>query len=137
MVPPAPPRFSTSTGWPIVSCMRAPTKRAMMSVVAPAGNGTMMRIGFDGKGSATAALAQSAKQSASSLVMAPLRSSIGFDARLLDELRILHQFARDHRLEVRDRHRQRIGAELLDLAADLRRLHERGDLLVQALDDGA
>src|SRR5262245_56172383 len=42
--PPAPPTFSTSTVWPRLSVMRCANKRASMSVVAPAGNGTMIRI---------------------------------------------------------------------------------------------
>ena len=41
----APARFSITTGWPQRSLMRWPTKRAMMSVGPPGGNGTMMRIG--------------------------------------------------------------------------------------------
>ena len=45
----APARFSITTGWPQCSLMRWPTKRAMMSVGPPGGNGTMMRIGAVGK----------------------------------------------------------------------------------------
>ena len=45
----APARFSITTGWPQCSLMRWPTKRAMMSVGPPGGNGTMMRIGRLGK----------------------------------------------------------------------------------------
>src|SRR5690242_20981215 len=41
---------------------------------------------------------------------------------LLDELGVLLEFARDHRIEVLDRHRQRVGAELLDLRRHVRRL---------------
>ena len=45
----APARFSITTGWPQRSLMRWPTKRAMMSVGPPGGNGTMMRMARFGK----------------------------------------------------------------------------------------
>jgi hypothetical protein len=48
--------FSTSTGWPIDSLMRWPTRRATMSVVPPAGKGTTTRIGLEGKDWAEAGL---------------------------------------------------------------------------------
>jgi hypothetical protein len=46
--PPPPPTFSTTTLWPMVSVMCCANSRASMSVVAPAGNGTTMRIDRDG-----------------------------------------------------------------------------------------
>src|SRR5882672_11293948 len=48
MMPFAPGRFSTSTCWPHVSCMRAASARLMMSVPPPGVYGTMMRTGLDG-----------------------------------------------------------------------------------------
>jgi hypothetical protein len=45
MVPPAPGRFSTMTGWPSAGESRSPTVRAMMSVALPAVKGTMILIG--------------------------------------------------------------------------------------------
>ena len=39
-VPPAPPRFSTTTCWPSVLLMRSATSRASASLPPPAGNGT-------------------------------------------------------------------------------------------------
>jgi hypothetical protein len=45
MVPPAPPRFSTSTGWPSDSDNFPPTRRAMKSAAPPGGTVTTRRIG--------------------------------------------------------------------------------------------
>src|SRR5262245_27290917 len=39
-VPPAPPRFSTTTCWPSVLLIRSATSRASASLPPPAGNGT-------------------------------------------------------------------------------------------------
>src|SRR5262245_15292164 len=63
--------------------------------------------------------------------------SVRLYACLLDELRVVLKLAIDHRLEFGDAERERIGAELGDALTDLRRLHERVDLLRQALDDRA
>src|SRR5262245_49931240 len=49
MVPPAPPRFSTSTGWPSASEILPPTRRAMKSAAPPGGTVTIRRIGRLGK----------------------------------------------------------------------------------------
>src|SRR5882672_11991422 len=49
IVPPAPARFSTSTGWPQAALSFSPISRAAMSVALPAANGTTMRIGLTGK----------------------------------------------------------------------------------------
>src|SRR6185437_6021401 len=48
-MPPAPARFSTTTGWPSDSAMRWPTPRASTSGTPPAVVGTRTRMGFDGK----------------------------------------------------------------------------------------
>src|SRR5262245_15305306 len=45
---PAPGRFSTSTGWPQTSCIFPATRRPMMSVAPPGGNGTTIRTGLVG-----------------------------------------------------------------------------------------
>src|SRR5438094_571763 len=45
---PAPGRFSTITGWPQTSCILPATRRPMMSVAPPGGNGTIMRTGLVG-----------------------------------------------------------------------------------------
>src|SRR4051812_27033714 len=118
MVPPAPPWFSTSTGWPIDSCMRCATRRATMSVVPPAGNGTMMRSGFEGNDWPKTTIGKNSSARRSFFILISL---VGLDVRLLDELRVLAQLPRDQALELRDRHRQRVAAELLDLLAHLRR----------------
>src|ERR1041385_2346659 len=55
-------------------------------------------------------------------------SLVDLDAGLLDELGVFLELSRDHRLEVGDRHGQRVGAQLADLGADLRRFHQAGDL---------
>src|SRR5262245_10712175 len=47
-LPPAPPRFSTTLGWPVRSASLEDTMRVTMSAGPPGGNGTIQRIGFDG-----------------------------------------------------------------------------------------
>src|SRR2546423_11521390 len=44
----APGLLSMTTGWPQVSCILAPTMRAMMSLPPPGGKPTTMRIGLAG-----------------------------------------------------------------------------------------
>src|SRR4051812_36567139 len=69
MVPPAPGRFSTITGWPHAAVSRSPMSRATTSVALPAVNGTMMWIGRDGYAScACAADCQSAAAASSALM---------------------------------------------------------------------
>src|SRR5258706_11159214 len=48
-MPAAPPLFSTSTDWPSDSCSFCAITRVPTSVPPPGGNGTMMRIGFEGE----------------------------------------------------------------------------------------
>src|SRR5687768_8024295 len=48
MVLPAPPRFSTTNGWPKVSVRPLATSRAMRSVLPPGGKGTMTFTGRAG-----------------------------------------------------------------------------------------
>jgi hypothetical protein len=45
IVPPAPPTFSTTTGWPILADTAWPTIRPIVSAGPPAGNATMSLIG--------------------------------------------------------------------------------------------
>jgi hypothetical protein len=47
-MPPAPARFSTTTGWPSLSLMRGAIARAIRSELPPGGKLTMNRIGFAG-----------------------------------------------------------------------------------------
>src|SRR5206468_1578724 len=49
MLPPAPGLFSITTVWPHTSCRRLPTRRAVMSVEPPGGNGTTMRTILSGQ----------------------------------------------------------------------------------------
>src|SRR5215470_9292059 len=48
LLPPAPPTFSTSTGWPIRGASFSASRREITSVVPPAANGTTMRTGWSG-----------------------------------------------------------------------------------------
>src|SRR4051812_12575305 len=48
MLPPAPARFSTTTGWANAAARRSATRRAKMSVEPPGANGTTRRTGFAG-----------------------------------------------------------------------------------------
>ena len=45
MVPPAPPRFSTTIGWPSAADILSATLRAITVVLPPGGNGTISVIG--------------------------------------------------------------------------------------------
>ena len=49
MLAPAPVIFSMTTDWPSDVRMRSPRMRASVSVGPPAGNGTIIVIGRDGK----------------------------------------------------------------------------------------
>src|SRR5688572_16801575 len=49
-MPPAPGRFSITTGWPSVSASRCEKLRAAKSAMPPGANATMTRTGFDGNG---------------------------------------------------------------------------------------
>ena len=48
MVPLAPPRLSITSVWPMLWPILSAMARAMMSVVLPAANGTITRIGLFG-----------------------------------------------------------------------------------------
>jgi hypothetical protein len=48
MLPPAPPAFSTTTGWPSDVRMCSARMRVSVSVAPPGGNGTTMVIGRAG-----------------------------------------------------------------------------------------
>ncbi len=56
MVPPAPGRFSSTTGWPSCVLSFSETVRAMMSVELPGVKGTTTLIGFAGQACAHAAV---------------------------------------------------------------------------------
>src|SRR5436190_18840557 len=69
MLAPAPVTLSMITGWPSDTRMRSERMRASVSVGPPAGNGTMMVSGRDGKGSALAPqLTASAKAAATAAI---------------------------------------------------------------------
>jgi hypothetical protein len=48
MLPPAPARFSITTGWPSRGAIASPAMRPRMSVLPPAVKGTMKRSGRSG-----------------------------------------------------------------------------------------
>src|SRR5262245_12055107 len=56
MVPPAPPTFSITTGWPSVGRIASAMMRAAVSVDPPGGNGTIRVTGRDGNVCASARL---------------------------------------------------------------------------------
>src|SRR5262249_41620729 len=64
MLPPAPPRLTTTICWPQASFSFCPTRRVTMSVAPPGGNGQMMRTGFDGYVWASDGIASRAAKSA-------------------------------------------------------------------------
>src|SRR5262245_66577038 len=55
-MPPAPPTFSMTTGWPSTSASRLETMRASTSVPPPGGNGTTIVTGRAGQACAAAGL---------------------------------------------------------------------------------
>src|SRR5258706_16436628 len=112
MVPPPPPLFSTSTGWPSVSLIRLPTRRATMSVVPPGGNGTSTRTGLDGKGCAFAFHERKIPRKTQSSLRIAFSSVAGLDARALDQIGVVGEFLRQHLVEVVDRQVERVDAEL-------------------------
>src|SRR5262245_16779691 len=65
MEPPAPARFSTTSGWPSWLAMRSNTMRGITSVALPAPNGITARIGRSGHASARALGAQALDDAAS------------------------------------------------------------------------
>src|SRR4029079_7087132 len=65
MPPPAPPRFSITTGCPRACDMRSPTMRPTMSALPPAAKGTIRRIGRSGY------FAKAARGSSASVETAP------------------------------------------------------------------
>jgi hypothetical protein len=67
--PPWPGRLSTTTVWPVISDMRCPTTRAMMSLGPPGGNGTISRIGFLGRSSAAAKVGNSSSDKSASFAI--------------------------------------------------------------------
>src|SRR4029077_1994211 len=69
--PPAPPTFSTITGWPSAAPILSAMMRAATSVEPPGGNGTISVIGRDGKLSACAGA--SATGRSASAIQATLR----------------------------------------------------------------
>ncbi|WZB71938.1 hypothetical protein WJ968_09575 [Achromobacter xylosoxidans] len=60
MEPPAPPRFSTTTGWPSSRVSPSANTRAVVSVTPPAPKGTISRTGCVGYACAHAAAIGSA-----------------------------------------------------------------------------
>src|ERR1700760_3387372 len=86
MVPPAPPTFSTITGWPSDVFIRSLTMRATMSVMPPGGNGTIRVTGFDGKLSALAPATQASATSSTAKRDANfITLSLRLDAVALDD----------------------------------------------------
>src|SRR5262249_25331669 len=58
MLPPAPPAFSVTIGWPSAPRIRSAMMRAAASVDPPGGNGTIKVSGRDGNGCACASALQ-------------------------------------------------------------------------------
>ena len=71
MVPEAPPRFSTTTGWPSIGAILSANSRATASTPPPGGKLTTRRMGREGKlswagaGEAASGAASTASESAS------------------------------------------------------------------------
>jgi hypothetical protein len=74
MLPPAPPRFSTTTGLPSAAPSFSPSRRAMASVLAPGGKQTVMETGRLGQGDWACACASGAASSSAAASATPRRS---------------------------------------------------------------
>jgi hypothetical protein len=72
MLPPAPPTFSVTTGWPRLERIRSAMMRAMASVEPPGGNGTTSVICRDGKVCACALTTMAAATSAAEAILSIL-----------------------------------------------------------------
>src|SRR5215471_12041107 len=114
MLPPAPPRLSTTTCCPHVSNILWASRREMMSVAAPGANGTMIRIGRDGYAVSAACRASGSTSAASpesSLFVVNLmassgssagrrRPSLGRDVGVLDDPGVTRRLGRDELREL-------------------------------------
>nr|WP_245175905.1 hypothetical protein [Cupriavidus sp. AcVe19-6a] len=63
--------FSTTTPWPVSSPIFLANMRAVVSVPLPAGNGTMKRMGREGKASSAASAGSGAMPAASAAAASP------------------------------------------------------------------
>src|SRR5690349_7803280 len=86
MIPPAPLRFSTTTGWPSRLDSPSARSRARMSVEPPAWYCTMMRTGLEGKGGSAADAAPPAARASPALRLSA-RPSPFFDVVVMRCLR--------------------------------------------------
>src|SRR3954465_1989220 len=77
MLPPPPPTFSSTTGWPSASLIFGPTRRAMMSTGPPGGKATRTRMGFVGYDWALAAVANRTMNNLRSVFMSLNRKGVG------------------------------------------------------------
>src|SRR5258706_7092438 len=124
MVPPAPGRFSTITGWPRLAASLSVTLRPMTSVTLPGVKGTITRIVRLGKGSCASACVARASNAAAT-IDGPLlmgASGLGFRSGLRSGISAgrmrKHQL---HDLELRDvdgrvhvQEHRRVAEQLLD-----------------------
>src|SRR5262245_10559421 len=116
MTPPAPPRFSITTGWPRLSCSAGVKLRAVMSVPPPGAAGTISRIGRVGYCASACPLKRcarsKAKVTASTCAMYPpweFQSSVSANTRRSDATHS-HEGFTSRRIRPRARlHRRRRG----------------------------
>src|SRR5215467_11191669 len=138
-LPPAPPRFSATTGWPRFAVSRSAMRRPRMSVPPPGGNGRMKRTGLAGQASCAfacqgASAAPSASVSATTArtersgVLGVRRSlGLGRGRALFEELRRRHVLARRVIREARPRRDEPADDDVLLQAAQIVLLaHDRG-----------
>src|SRR5688572_16116853 len=113
MLPAAPARFSTTTGWPSGACSRSAIRRAKMSVEPPGANGTTRRTGLFGY-CACAGTTASAMSSRMNLMVFSL---FGTDAGSGDDLAPALEVGADHAAEFLGAQRRRRLAGLRDALA--------------------
>src|SRR5258706_1308436 len=118
-MPPAPPRFSITNGWPSASASLVVSARAVMSLPPPGAKGTITFTGFEGYGCACAAHASVMHDRSIANRSIDLPGSVDRDARGLHELAPLVALGADVRGEGFGRSADGLHAERGELPANL------------------
>src|SRR5262245_54263382 len=142
MLPPAPPRLSTTTCWPQDSVILCATRRAMVSVAAPGANGTTMRIGRVGYCASAACAAAPGRNSAAAsarlvvVFMFPSHhSSLRRDLGVLHDLRVARRLGLDEGRELLRRAGERLDARLHQALLEIGGVERLDQLRVQPADE--
>src|SRR5258705_1753667 len=136
-MPPAPPRFSITNGWPSASASLVVSARAVMSLPPPGAKGTITFTGFEGYGCAYAAHASVMHDRSIANRSIDLPGSVDRDARGLHELAPLVALAADVRGEGFGRSADGLHAEGRELLSHLLGREDAVDRRVELRDHRA